>query len=81
MPRPRNLAADHGAAIRTPPAHDARAWAKIWMWLGEDGLASEESGAACVRTPEGWVTARPGDWIILAVSGDFHVARKLAETR
>jgi hypothetical protein len=70
----RNSAFDHGAAVRTPPAHDARNWAQLWVWLGEDGQPVDEPGAASVRTPQGWVTARPGDWIILTVGGRFHVA-------
>jgi hypothetical protein len=28
-----------------------------------------------VCTPDGWTIAQPGDWIVLSVSGDFHVAR------
>jgi len=70
----RNPAFDHGAALRTPPAHDRRGWAKLWLWLGDDGLERPEPGAASVRTPEGWVTARPGDWIVLTVGGRFYVA-------
>jgi hypothetical protein len=70
----RSPAFDHGAALRTPPAHDARSWAKLWRWLGEDGQPTDEAGAVCVRTPDGWTIARPGDWIILSVSGRFHVA-------
>lgn len=65
---------DHGAALRVPPAHDARSWSKLWIWLGEAGLQLEEAGAAQVRTPDGYVIARPGDWIVLSVSGDYHVA-------
>jgi hypothetical protein len=74
---------DHGAALRTPPAHDARSWAKLWVWLGDDGRATNEPGAASVRTPQGWTIARPGDWIILTVGGRFHVAagRPLADSR
>jgi hypothetical protein len=70
----RSPAFNHGAALRTPPAHDARSWTKLWQWLGADGVALDEPGAASVRTPQGWITAWPGDWIILTVSGDFHVA-------
>jgi hypothetical protein len=70
----RSPAFDHGAALRTPPAHDARSWRKLWQWLGEDGVAGEEAGSVHVRTPDGWMTARPGDWIVLSVSGRFHVA-------
>ena len=71
MRTPRRPAFDHGAALRTPPAHDTRSWTKLWLWLGD----------ASVRTPHGWTTARPGDWIILSVSGHFHVAagRQLGE--
>ena len=33
-----------------------------------------EAGAVQVCTPEGWRIAHSGDWIVLSVSGDFHVA-------
>ncbi|WP_255352722.1 MULTISPECIES: hypothetical protein [unclassified Phenylobacterium] len=33
-----------------------------------------EAGAVQVCTPEGWAIAQAGDWIVLSVSGDFHVA-------
>jgi len=81
MRTPRRPAFDHGAALRTHPAHDTRSWTKLWLWLGDDGRALDEPGAASVRTPHGWTTARPGDWIILSVSGHFHVAagRQLGE--
>jgi hypothetical protein len=68
---------DHGSAVRTPAPHDRRNWAKLWLWLGDDGAAGDEPGAVEVRTPEGWVIARPGDWIILTFSGSFHVAAAL----
>jgi hypothetical protein len=70
----RNPAFDHGAALRVPPAHDAKNWRKLWMWLGEDASAVEEAGLVQVRTPQGWSVARPGDWIVLSVGGEFHVA-------
>jgi hypothetical protein len=70
-PRP---AFDHGAALRTPPAHDTRSWSKLWLWLGEDGRERDEAGTVEVRTPQGWTIARPGDWIILTVGGRFYVA-------
>jgi hypothetical protein len=37
-------------------------------------MALEQPGMAGVRTPKGWVVAKPGDWIILSYSGAFHVA-------
>ena len=33
---------------------------------------------AAIRTPVGWITARPGDWIILTVGGAFHVTAGIA---
>jgi hypothetical protein len=65
---------DHGAALRVPPPHDVANWRKLWMWLGEDAW-SVEAAAVQVRTPEGPVVARCGDWIVLSVTGAFHVAR------
>jgi len=78
MTTARNIAFDHGAAIRTPAAHDKRGWSRLWTWLGEDGAALDEPGAVSVRTPVGWITARPGDWIILTVGGAFHVTAGIA---
>jgi len=71
----RNPAFDHGAALRVPPAHDARGWRNLWAWLGAEGCALDEAGAVQVGTPNGPAVARPGDWIILSVSGAFHVAQ------
>lgn len=65
---------DHGAALRVPPAHDAKNWRTLWMWLGEDAHMISEGGAIQVRTPEGPVVAHAGDWIVLSHSGAFHVA-------
>ena len=44
------------------------------MWLGEDGQPADIEGLLRVYTPQGWVLARPGDWIVLSHSGEFHVA-------
>ena len=73
MKTARSPAFDHGAALRTPPAHDARNWARLYEWLGEDGCRHDTPGLVHVNTPLGWVVARPGDWIILSVAGKFHV--------
>lgn len=72
--RASHLRFDHGAALRVPPPGDARNWQTLWMWLGEDGRAMAEAAAVQVLTPEGPVVAHSGDWIVLSVSGDFHVA-------
>ena len=64
---------DHGAALRVPPPGDAN-WRTLWMWLGEDGCSVAEAAAVQVLTPEGPIVAHAGDWIVLSVSGDFHVA-------
>ncbi|MDB5440493.1 MAG: hypothetical protein JWM33_2920 [Caulobacteraceae bacterium] len=65
---------DHGAALRVPPPNDARGWRMLWSWLGDDAWAVTEAAAVQVRTPEGPVVAHCGDWIVLTVSGSFHVA-------
>lgn len=65
---------DHGAALRVPPPTDSKNWRTLWMWLGEDAHAMAEGGAVQVATPVGPVVAHTGDWIVLSVTGDFHVA-------
>lgn len=49
------------------------------MWLGEAGCAFDDRGAVQVSTSLGAVIARPGDWIVLSVSGEFHVTRPSPE--
>jgi hypothetical protein len=66
---------DHGAALRVPPAHDTHGRRQLWLWLGEGGFALDDRGAVQVSTGTGPVVARPGDWIVLSHSGQFHVAR------
>jgi hypothetical protein len=65
---------DHGAAIRVPPAHDAKGWQILMTWLGEAGRVKEQ-GLVEVRTPIGPGIAAPGDWIVLSATGSFHVTR------
>ena len=65
---------DHGAALRVPPVQDSNHWSQLCMWLGEDGQPADIEGLLRVYTPQGWVLARPGDWIVLSHSGEFHVA-------
>jgi len=68
-----NPSFDHGAALRVPPAHDARNWARLCHWLGDAWRPLEAAGLVSVCTPGGWLTAGPGDWIILSAGGQFHV--------
>jgi hypothetical protein len=70
---------DHGAALRVPPVHDAKGRSALWRWLGDDGCPFDERGAVQVQTGAGASIARPGDWIVLSVSGHFHVARSGAD--
>jgi hypothetical protein len=65
---------DHGAALRAPAAHDRRGWEIVRAWLGDCGAPSDIAGAVGVLTPDGWMLAYPGDWIILSSGGQFHVA-------
>ena len=69
---------DHGAALRVPPAHDVKGRRALWAWLGEGGGPFDDRGAVQVFTPHGVGVARPGDWIVLSVSGEFHVTRSSA---
>ncbi len=66
---------DHGAAIRVPPAHDRNGWRMLMMWLGDCGRLMDRPGVVEVTTPVGAAPAAPGDWIVLSVSGAYHVAR------
>ena len=65
---------DHGAALRVPPAHDANSWRILMTWLGPQGRRMDQPGAVEVDTPSGRQQALPGDWIVLSVSGDYHIA-------
>jgi hypothetical protein len=75
MRRSRSPAFDHGAALRVPPPGDARSWGVLQQWLGAAAAMIDPGGLVQVATPEGCAVARSGDWIVLSVSGDFHVAR------
>jgi hypothetical protein len=70
-----SAAFDHGAAIRVPPAHDANGWRMLMIWLGDCGRRTGAPGLVEVTTPAGAAPAAPGDWIVLSVSGAYHVAR------
>jgi len=67
---------DHGAALRVPAPDDRRGWRALWAWLG-DAARLDDAGAVQVRTEDGMAKAQPGDWIVLSVSGSFHVARAM----
>jgi hypothetical protein len=66
---------DHGAALRVPPPHDSKGWRALITWLGDDGFPLDDRGTLQVATASGPAVARPGDWIVLSVSGHYHVAR------
>jgi len=70
-----SAAIDHGAAIRVPPAHDRNGWRMLMIWLGDCGRPTGTAGLVEVTTPVGTAAAAPGDWIVLSVSGAYHVAR------
>jgi hypothetical protein len=73
MKTARAPAFDHGAALRVPSPHDHKHWTQLCRWLGEDGQIVEPMGHIRVFTASGWAMARPGDWIVLSVTGEFHV--------
>lgn len=66
---------DHGAALRVPPPGDAPNRGVLEQWLGDCGAPIGAAGHIRVETPHGCEVARPGDWIVLSVSGAFHVTR------
>lgn len=77
----REPAFDHGAALRVPPAHDTRGWQNLLVWLGEaGGRMSAPGGMVQVRTAAGVMVASSGDWIVLSVTGDYHVAHAAARS-
>ena len=65
---------DHGAALRVPPAHNARGWTILMNWLGEAGRRVDP-GMVEVETPVGANVAAPGDWIVLSATGAYHVTK------
>ena len=65
---------EHGAALRVPPAHDTAQWGKFVWWLGSAGRSTDQVGRIDVLTPGGWQEARPGDWVILSVTGRYFLA-------
>jgi hypothetical protein len=68
---------DHGAALRVPPRDDAQGRRALNLWLGDCGHPFDDRGAVQVSTPYGPAIAHPGDWIVLSVGGEFHVARSV----
>ncbi|MBV9994259.1 MAG: hypothetical protein JO127_03505 [Caulobacteraceae bacterium] len=72
--RTQRRAVEHGAAIRVPPAHDAGGRQVLMTWLGAEGRPLGR-GLVEVSTPIGAAVAAPGDWIVLAVDGSYHVTR------
>jgi hypothetical protein len=67
-------ALDHGAALRVPPAHNAKAWLILMRWLGDAGRLTDQ-GLVEVATLVGAEVAAPGDWIVLSATGSYHVTR------
>jgi len=65
---------DHGAALRVPPAHDAKNWLILMRWLDDAGRLTGR-GMVEVTTPAGADVAAPGDWIVLSANGAYHVTR------
>jgi hypothetical protein len=65
---------DHGAAIRVPPAHNAKGREILMTWLGAAGRSMAQ-GSIEVSTAAGTDVALPGDWIVLSSSGAFFVTR------
>lgn len=65
---------DHGAALRVPSASDVRGWSVLMAWLGRAGKRLASADAVEVRTATGRCIASAGDWIVLSVTGEYHVA-------
>jgi hypothetical protein len=72
--RPARNTLDHGAALRVPPAHDAKGWLILTKWLADSGRITGQ-GLVEVTTPAGAEVAMPGDWIVLSANGLYHVTR------
>ena len=66
---------DYGAALRVPPSLDVGGWRRLEQWLGDKGYPHIETGVVREVTPRGEREAHCGDWIVLTVAGEFHIAR------
>jgi hypothetical protein len=53
----------------------------LLAWLGDaGGRLAAPGGMVQVRTAAGVMVACTGDWIVLSVSGDYHVAHAAGRT-
>ena len=63
------------ALTKTVTTHPIKNYIEhVDLLLVRSGERIDQPGCIAVRTGAGWLEAVPGDWIILTVSGDFHVA-------
>lgn len=52
---------------------EIRQFCEIGVWLGAGGKWTLQGGAKVdIETPEGTMTASPGDWIVKGIKGEFY---------
>jgi hypothetical protein len=73
----RSVRLEHGAALRVPQAMDEASWSVLLGWLGAAG-SRLDSETLIVETGGRDMVAKPGDWIVLAADGVYHVGRSSA---
>ena len=73
----RGVRLEHGAALRVPQAFDNASWEVLTAWVGPAGYRLD-SETLVVEVDGREVVAKCGDWIVLAATGGYHVARSSA---
>jgi len=73
----RGVRLEHGAALRVPQAFDNASWEVLVAWIGSAGYRLD-SDTLVVEVEGREVIAHCGDWVVLAATGSYHVARSSA---
>ena len=73
----RGVRLEHGAALRVPQAFDNASWEVLVAWVGPAGYRLDPE-TLVVEIEGREVVAKCGDWIVLAATGSYHVARSSA---
>lgn len=73
----RGVRLEHGAALRVPQTFDNASWEVLLSWVGPAGYRLDPE-TLVVEVDGREVVAKCGDWIVLAATGAYHVARSSA---